>query len=168
MPKLVTPAVTFHASFLAALLEYHGEGRHLDLSVEALRDAETFARYLYGLRAEALPGTIRPTGWVPATNLWWTEGDRYLGRISIRHELNAGLRRIGGHIGYEIRPAARRSGHATAMLAAALPVAAGLGIDQVLITCDVGNAASRRVIEADGGRYDGRDGDELHFWVPTS
>ena len=39
---------------------------------------------------------------------------------SSRHDL---LRR-GGHIGYDVRPSARRRGHATAMLAAALPLAA--------------------------------------------
>jgi predicted acetyltransferase len=54
------------------------------------------------------------------------------------------------------------------MLAATLPLAGALGIDPVLITCDVNNTISRRVIEANGGRYAGRDGDELHFWVPTS
>ena len=54
------------------------------------------------------------------------------------------------------------------MLAAALPLANALGIDPALVTCDVANTISRRVIEANGGRYAGRDADELHFWVPTS
>ena len=62
----------------------------------------------------------------------------------------------------------RHRGHATAMLAAALPLARTMGIDPALITCDVDNAISRRVIEANGGRYAGRDGNELHFWVPTT
>ena len=39
-------------------------------------------------------------------------------------------------------------GHATAMLAAALPVARSLGIDPALLTCDDDNIASRKVIEA--------------------
>jgi predicted acetyltransferase len=54
------------------------------------------------------------------------------------------------------------------MLAATLPLAGAMGIDPALITCDVSNAISRRVIEANGGAYAGRDDDELHFWVPTS
>ena len=54
------------------------------------------------------------------------------------------------------------------MLAAALPLAHAMAIDPALITCDVNNAISRRVIEANGGRYADRDADELHFWVPTS
>ena len=38
------------------------------------------------------------------------------------------------------------------MLAAALPIAQALGIDEALLTCDETNVASRRVIEANGGR----------------
>jgi len=37
----------------------------------------------------------------------------------------------------------------------ALPVAAGLGIARVLVTCDVGNVASQRGIENSGGTFDG-------------
>lgn len=37
------------------------------------------------------------------------------------------------------------------MLAAILPHAHGLGMDAALLTCDVDNLASRRVIEANGG-----------------
>lgn len=39
---------------------------------------------------------------VPATNFWIMAGDEYVGRMSIRHELNDWLRNYGGHIGYEI------------------------------------------------------------------
>jgi len=167
MPRLVTPDLTLQGSFLEALVEYHREGRHLDLTIDALREPAAFVRYIAALLAEARLERHRDSTRVPQTNLWWADGDQYLGRISIRHELNAGLRRIGGHIGYEIRPSARLRGNAKAMLGAALPVAAELGIDPALITCDAANAASRRVIEANGGRYAGRDGTELHFWVPT-
>jgi predicted acetyltransferase len=168
MPRLVTPATDYHASFLTALMEYHEERRHLELSVTTLRDADTFERYVAALRAEEHRKATDHSGRVPQTNLWWVDGDEFLGRIAIRHRLNAGLRSVGGHIGYEIRPTHRHRGHATAMLAATLPLAGALGIDPALITCDVANSVSRRVIEANGGRYAGRDADELHFWVPTS
>jgi predicted acetyltransferase len=168
MPQLVTPAEDYRASFLAALVEYHDERRHLELGLETLSAPDAFARYVAALRAEENLRSDDRSGRVPQTNLWWVDGYEYLGRIAIRHRLNAGLRSVGGHIGYEIRPSARHRGHATAMLAAALPRAHAMTIDPVLITCDVNNTVSRRVIEANGGRYAGRDGDELHFWVPTS
>ena len=54
------------------------------------------------------------------------------------------------------------------MLARALPVAAALGINPALITCDEDNIASRKVIEANGGQLDDQRATELRFWVPTS
>jgi predicted acetyltransferase len=53
------------------------------------------------------------------------------------------------------------------MLAGALPVAAGLGIDPVLITCDEVNIGSRKVITSNGGRFADQRGVKLRFWVPA-
>lgn len=47
--------------------------------------------------------------------------------------------------GYDVRPSVRRGGHATAMLAAALPIAAWLGTTQALLTCAETNTPSQRV-----------------------
>ena len=41
---------------------------------------------------------------VPATVLFLTDGEKILGAIDIRHFLNDGLARYGGHIGYGVRP----------------------------------------------------------------
>jgi len=96
------------------------------------------------------------------------DGADSLGRISIRHQLTPALLEHGGHIGYDIAPKARRRGHGTAMLRAALPVAASLGIERALITCDVDNLGSRKVIEANGGVLEDQRAGKLRFWVPTS
>jgi predicted acetyltransferase len=92
----------------------------------------------------------------------------YLGRISVRHRLTPALWEIGGHIGYDVRPSARRRGHATAMLRLALPVAHRLGIDPALITCDSANVASRRVIERNGGVFEDERRGTLRYWVRTT
>jgi predicted acetyltransferase len=126
-----------------------------------------FDHYTGQLRAQALPETPRPTGYVPCTTLWWIDGDQYLARIAIRHQLNEFLVNVGGHIGYDVRPSARRRGHATAMLRAALPVAHQLGIERALITCDWDNVGSRKTIEANGGVFEDRRGVKLRYWVPT-
>ena len=104
---------------------------------------------------------------MPQTVLWWAAGGEYLGRINIRHRLNEGLLVRGGHIGYEVRPSARGRGHATAMLAAALPLAAALGIDPAHVDCDADNVASRRVIEKNGGRLEREEDGSLYYLVPT-
>lgn len=130
-------------------------------------DPEVFARYVAELHADALPETPRPAGLVASTTLWYVEGDEYLGRIAIRHRLTPTLLEIGGHIGYDVRRSARRRGHATAMLTAALPVAAALGIDPALVTCDTDNIGSRTVIEACGGVLEDERQGKLRYWVPA-
>jgi len=77
------------------------------------------------------------------------------------------LLELGGHIGQVVRIGARRRGHATVMLAAALPVCRQLGIDRVLVTCNATNTASRKVIEANGGEFEVRCGVKLRYWIRT-
>ncbi|MEC3976261.1 GNAT family N-acetyltransferase [Amycolatopsis sp. H20-H5] len=96
------------------------------------------------------------------------DGNRYLGRVRLNLELNDELREFGGHIGYDIRPSARGQGHATALLAATLQLARGLGIPTALLTCAPENTASRRVIERNGGVLsDVSPAGRLRFWCPT-
>ncbi len=182
-PCLVAPSAELRVSFLSALAEYQGEGRLLHLDGLRLADAATFDRYVAALRLEAFDvrgawrvldeiglmpyENVDLAQLVPETVLWWAERREYLGRISIRHRLNDALMREGGNIGYDVRPSVRRRGHATAMLAAALPHAARLGIDRARIDCDVSNIASRRVIEKNGGLFEKEEKGSLYFWVPT-
>ena len=179
MPQLVTPHVRVRASFLEAMEEFAAEGRGAvsdDSTVgadlrqrrELWTDADGFATYVDQLVAQSEEETPRPPGFVPSTTLWWVEGETFLGRISIRHRSTPHLLEVGGHIGYDIRPSARRRGHATAMLAAALPVARRLGLDPTLITCDTDNVASRRVIEANGGVFEDERNGKLRYWVRTA
>ncbi|WP_433222608.1 GNAT family N-acetyltransferase [Dactylosporangium sp. CS-047395] len=178
MPELVLPTADVHQSFLAAMAEFRAEGRggQDDGSMIAweMQDyggswgtAAGFAAYVSDLRAQAVEDSPRKEGLVPSTTLWFVEGAEYLGRLAIRHRLTPYLLEEGGHIGYDVRPSARRRGYATAMLRAALPLARGLGIESALLTCDVTNDASRRVIEANGGVLEDRRADKFRFWVPT-
>lgn len=97
-------------------------------------------------------GKRLPQDWVPATTLFLLRGGKFLGRVSIRHKLNDFLLRIGGHIGYYIRPDERNKGHGTEILRLAMEQARKLGLRRVLITCDdTGNPASARIIEKNGG-----------------
>ena len=95
-----------------------------------------------------------------------------LGVVNVRHTLTDSLRHVGGHVGYAVRPSARRRGHGTTLLRAGLEVCAGLGITEALITCDETNVGSVRVIANHGGRQIERepraDGPAiLRFRVPT-
>jgi predicted acetyltransferase len=177
MPQLVEPTVAVRESFLAAMQEFVAEGRGGDDTIIGSdlvewggrwATDEGFAAYVAAVVRDREEDAPRKPGWVPCTALWWIDGSAYLGRIAIRHRLTPSLREVGGHIGYDVRRSARRQGHATAMLAAALPVAAGLGIDPALVTCDDTNIGSRKVIEANGGILSDQRGVKLRYWVPTS
>jgi len=178
MPQLIAPDPRVRLSFIAAMEEFAAEGRgedgddtilgrHMRQYGRLWPDPDGFRQFTRCLLDDAKETTPRLEGWVPATTMWWVDGDEFLGRIGIRHRLTSILLAGGGHVGYDMRPSARRRGHATAMLQAALPVARDLGIESALLTCDVTNLASRKVIEACGGVLeDERDG-LLRFWVPT-
>ena len=74
-----------------------------------------------------------------------------------------------GHIGYSVRPSARRQGHATAALRRSLKVARErLGLERVLVTCAEDNPASRTVIEACGGTYEDSREHTRRYWITTS
>jgi len=169
MPELISPSTHVHASWLEALTEPGYEPRWADdVDIEQLKNPHAFAAYVANQRALAREDTPRATGWVPATHLWWVDGSMFLGRLSIRHRLTPWLLDYSGHIGYDVRPSARRKGHATAMLRAALPWCRDLGIDPVLVTCDADNVASRKVIEKNGGVFEDQRDVKLRYWISTS
>jgi predicted acetyltransferase len=174
MAELIRPDIRLKTSFLAAMEEFRDEGRaggdtmigwDLARFGDTWHTDEGFAAYVRATLDEA--DRPRAPGFVCQTSWWWAEGEEYVGRISLRHELNDQLRDFGGHIGYDVRPSRRREGHATRMLAAALAEAHAMGIQQALLTCDADNDGSRAVIELNGGVLEDQRGHKLRFWVPT-
>jgi len=136
-----------------------------------LESEDGFARFVTALHRAADPTVPVSADWVHSSMLWLVDfgpGEpRYLGRLSLRHELNGFLRTEGGHIGYVVRPSVHRQGLGTRMLAMSLPVAASRGIEKALVTCDVDNVGSAKVILANGGVEDTRYQTKRRFWVPT-
>ena len=90
------------------------------------------------------------------------------GRVSIRHRLNDALRCEGGHLGYAVRPSARRRGIATDLMRAGLEELAGVGVAQALVTCDADNGPSARIIEAAGGVLESPPDHKRRYLVPTA
>jgi len=181
--ELVTPHPRFHRSFLEAADEFVAadEGRFAGLlswpadeafegreyTRESLESADVFAELTRFLAVQRFEDAPRPAAYVPVTMLWMADGDEFLGSISVRHRLTDLLLTWGGHIGYSVRPGARRRGHAARALRSVLPRCRELGIDPVLVTCDVDNEASRRTIEGAGGAYEDTREGKLRYWVPT-
>jgi predicted acetyltransferase len=78
--------------------------------------------------------------------------NRIVGMINIRLSLNESLERLGGHIGYSIRPSERRQGYNRINLYLALLICREHGIDRVVLDCNRDNLGSSRSMMALGGR----------------
>jgi predicted acetyltransferase len=107
-----------------------------------------------GSEVSRLPDMIR---WLIALD---QPGEIFVGSINLRWQEDAAGRPVTdlpphvlGHIGYTILPAHAGRGYASAALAGMLAEARAIGLPFVRITCDAGNAASRRIIEKNGGRF---------------
>jgi predicted acetyltransferase len=114
-------------------------------------DGRDWPDYLRRL-AEVEAG-VRLDGFVPATFLVAEAGGVIVGRTSIRHELNAVLAELGGHIGSCVLPDQ------------SLPVARAHGVTRALLTCDETNTGSQKVIEHCGGVLESSDGHNRRYWI---
>lgn len=107
---------------------------------------------------------------VPAHTYFLTsEDNRIVGAINIRHYLNDHLLKVGGNIGYGVRPSERKKGYASLMLNLGLDIAKELGINRVLVTCNKTNIASAKTIMKNGGVLENEvlDDGELvqRYWI---
>ena len=90
-------------------------------------------------------------GYVADTHLWLVEGDEFIGAVGIRHQLNEKLLGFGGTIGYGVRYFKRNQGYCTKMLALTLKYCHEvLGMTKVMITCNIDNYASEKVMLNNG------------------
>ncbi len=96
--------------------------------------------------------------------------DKVVGVIDLRHHINHPiLGTWGGHCGYSVRPSERGKGYAKEMLRLNIQNAKAMGIDKLLVTCNVVNEASERIIKANGGVFEkiiDVDGSKIkRYWI---
>jgi len=166
--KLVEPTTYYKASFREALQEFEEHG------ISGFWNAQGPVTDIGWYIKEAIrnsKGIHVPADWVPSSTYWLVDGKTFIGHVNIRHRLNYQLEKIGGHIGFFIRPSAQGMGYGKEILRLSLDKARKLGIASALITCDADNARSRKVIEKNGGilrdTIDAGERKVLRFQVKT-
>jgi predicted acetyltransferase len=80
--------------------------------------------------------------------------NKIVGSINVRWNLSPSMLEFGGHIGYGIRPTERRKGYNKINLYLGLIEAKKLGLDKVMLDCDVENIGSKKTMEALGGKLE--------------
>ncbi|GAB2827259.1 GNAT family N-acetyltransferase [Actinocorallia aurea] len=141
MPELIPPDVRMYAAWLDAHLEW-GPGAHEDGfglgPDDEVGSPEGFAAWVARLDASAI------------THRWIVADGRVLGGIALRADSDPRAALLG-HIGFGVRPSARRRGLAAWALSRMLDEARALGMRRVLLVCEPGNTASAKTIERGGG-----------------
>ena len=173
--ELVLPSVEYKDSFIEAVKEYQTDNeyplmnkRYNKLSIPELET--DFDSFVARERSHA-EGENLQEGYVPQTDFWLVDSTEFIGHVSVRHRLTEHLERIGGHIGYDIRPSKRRQGYGKKILELVLPKVKELRIERALLTCDANNESSRKIIEKNGGILEniekdpetGRD--KRRYWI---
>lgn len=167
MLRLVEPTPLYKAAIVDAAAEMHDVGEW-DITPDAF--AARFDAMLAEIAA-AKDAATAPPGVLPFEDFWLMEDDTWIGLLTLRSHINEQFLHSGGHIGYVVRPTRRRSGYGTALLSLGLDKARERGLDRVLLTCNETNTASRKIIEANGGRFEnavdveGQADKKLRFWI---
>ena len=174
--RLVAPNRALLPSYAAALERGWSSRTTRDVSGEelaALRaDPEAFLDDLTRQDGAVTLDDGRRVPRLPFRLFWITDGE-FAGSINLRfqHGTEKLPPYVSGHVGYGVVPWKRRRGYATRALALLLPIARAEGLARVLVTCDDGNIASRKVILANGGAFAGTAPDpvtgatKLLFWI---
>lgn len=158
MVELIPPSGGLHVPFLESHHEW-GPGVHEDgFGLDPAHDVESqpgFATWVAALSDGARQCVYR----------WIMEDERIVGAIALRLEENRVVMRLG-HIGYGIRPSARRRGLGSWALKVTLQEARRLGLERVLLVCESDNVASASIIERCGGVAEESDaGAARRYWI---
>ncbi|MCC5879784.1 MAG: GNAT family N-acetyltransferase [Idiomarina sp.] len=152
---LVLPNAKYEQSYREYIAELGDEERYpFPLDFDHTDFAELLAK-----KERFRNGIDLPDGFVASTTYWLVEGDEILGVANLRHQLNERIRHAGGHIGLGVRPAKRGCGLGNLLLKLTLDKAFDSGINPVHIHCHKHNAASARMIIANGGILESEIGD---------
>ena len=151
---LAEPDIKYQKSFENYVLSYRkiNDEHYFSKYKEALVDFQNYLAVLYNYSQ----GIELPRGIVAYSTFWLIDKEEVVGVVRIRHKVV----KYGGHIGYDISPEHRKKGYGNFILKLALEKAKEIGLKEVILTCNINNIASRKIIEQNNGRLLGTIFDE--------
>jgi predicted acetyltransferase len=145
-------------------LPYNENGFYNPAESEDLVDEVAFKNWL-NQRIMESKGENLKEGYVPQTIYWVMDQDEIVGIGKMRHYLNEKLLEQGGHIGLGISNTCRTKGVGTEALKLLLDKAEEIGIEDVLLTNNENNFASRRIVEKCGGVLESINDGHCKYWI---
>lgn len=151
---LVEPNEKYQRSFKNYVLAYEkiNDEHYFTKYKKALENFQDYLTDLhnYSIGTELLQGDVR------TSTLWLIDKEEVVGVVRIRHEEVESA----GHIGYDISPDHRNKGYGFQILKLALERAINIGIEEVILTCNIDNTASKKIIQKNNGKLLGTIFDE--------
>ncbi|WP_431923399.1 GNAT family N-acetyltransferase [Micromonospora wenchangensis] len=158
MPDLIAPTARLRDAWQEAHAEW-GPGQHEDgFGLRPSDEVNSPAGFAAWLARLTPPPDRTGASDDTCTYRWIVERERgrarVLGGIALRPD-GAEQAHWAGHLGYGIRPSARRRGLATWAVRQMLDEARLHGRERLLVVCATDNVASARTIERCGGLFEG-------------
>ena len=161
---LVEPNKKYEKSFKNYVLSYKeiNDRYYFNKYKKAL---ESFQDYLKDLFQYSL-GKDLPKGDVRTSTFWLVDKNEVVGVVRVRHQEVE----CAGHIGYDISPQYRNLGYGFNILRLALKEARRIGKDEVILTCNIDNIASKKIIEKNRGKllttiFDEEENEYLYKYI---
>lgn len=143
---LVEPNKKYQKSFENYALAYRkiNDEHYFNKYKKALRNFQNYLNDLHNYSK----GNNLTKGEVITSTFWLIDKKEVVGVVRIRHQEVE----CAGHIGYDISPDHRNNGYGFQILKLALIMAIKIGIEEVILTCNIDNIASKKIIEKNNGK----------------
>jgi predicted acetyltransferase len=158
---LVEPDKEYQKSFERYALAYRkiNDEHYFNKYKKAL---ENFQDYLNDLHNYSIDNGLLQAEVITST-FWLIDKKEVVGVVRVRHQEVE----CAGHIGYDISPDYRNRGYGFQILKLALEKAKNIGIEEAILTCNIDNIASKKIIEKNNGKllgtiFDIEENEYLH------
>lgn len=148
--------------------KYQKSFENYALSYEKINDEHYFNKYKKALESFQDYLNDLSQGEVITSTFWLIDKEEVVGVARIRHQEVE----YAGHIGYDISPNYRNMGYGFQILKLALEKAINIGIEEAILTCNIDNTASKKIIEKNNGKllgtiYDEEENEYLYKYSIT-